>query len=98
MDTTILESCRGCGGRGFHTLRQGNEEIPCADCAGRGRLRPHVTRHEAAEILGVSLRTLDRLLAAGKLPYTKLPSGEGQPKAVRIHRAELALLLKGTRR
>lgn len=99
---TTLESCTGCGGRGYFTNRHDpGEEIPCESCAGRGRVpvreRSHVTRHEAAAVLGVSLRTLDRLLAAGKLPFTKLPAAQGQPKIVRIPREGLTLLLKGAR-
>lgn len=57
----------------------------------------HATRREAAGILGVSLSTIDRMLKAGTLPYAKLPSGQGQPKTVRIPRAALALMLKETR-
>lgn len=35
--------------------------------------RVKLTRAEAAEALGVSVRTVDRLLKGGRLPYTRDP-------------------------
>ena len=48
---------------------------------------PRLTKTQAAEILGISARTLDRWIAAGTVPAHKLG-----PRTVRIHRADLEAL------
>lgn len=64
----------------------------CQD--GDGKLytvQHHCTRNEVAELLHASTRTVDRLLASGKL--TKIKLSEGKQGAVRIpYRAVLNYL------
>ena len=49
-----------------------------------------ITKGEAAELLGVSLKTVDRLLAAGKLNRWRL--GPGDRAGVRLDRREVQQL------
>lgn len=47
-------------------------------------LAPHlITREDAAKTLGVGLRTIDRFLQKGEIPFVKMG------RSVRIRRAEL---------
>lgn len=50
-----------------------------------------MTRQQAAEYLGVGLRTLDRLVAKEQLPIVNLGSirGDGSRSAVRVDRVAL---------
>lgn len=49
-----------------------------------------ITREEAAEYLGISVRTLDTLRAQGKIPFKRLPSvGDGGRGPVRFDRKAL---------
>lgn len=66
-----------------------------ASCQGNGEIlytvQHHCTRNEVAELLHASTRTVDRLLASGKL--TKIKLSEGKQGAVRIpYRAVLNYL------
>lgn len=51
-----------------------------------------LTRKEAAETLGISERTLDRLLNAGKIKFHKYN------RAVRIKREDIETFLQETRK
>ena len=68
-----------------------------APCWGNGgnlfTVQHHVTRKEVTKLLGYSLRSVDRLLAEGKL--TKVKFSEGRNSAVRIPYRSVLNYLKG---
>jgi len=71
---------------------------PPAPCWGNGgtplfTVQHHVTRKEVTKLLGYSLRSVDRLLAEGKL--TKVKFAEGRNSAVRIPYRSVLNYLKG---
>lgn len=74
-----------------------NKPAPPAPCWGNGgnlfTVQHHVTRKEVTKLLGYSLRSVDRLLAEGKL--TKVKLSEGKNGAVRIPYRAVLNYLKG---
>ena len=74
---------------------------PPAPCWGNGgtplfTVQHHVTRKEVTKLLGYSLRSVDRLLAEGKL--TKVKFSEGRNSAVRIPYRSVLNYLKGLKK
>ena len=71
-----------------------------APCQGDGgnlyTVQHHVTRKEVTKLLGYSLRSVDRLLAEGKL--TKVKLSEGKNGAVRIPYRAVLNYLKGIKK
>ena len=56
-----------------------------------GQVREYVNKREVAAMLGVSRRTIDNLMRAGRIPFFKLSR-----KLVRFHREDLNDYLRKT--
>lgn len=53
-----------------------------------------LTRRQAAELLGVSLRTLDRLRREGLIPWIDVKAGRGGRGIIRLDHAALERVLR----
>lgn len=54
-----------------------------------------LSKREVARFLGLTTRTVDRLVAARKIPFTSLPTGAGNSRRIRFDSRELEAWIRG---
>jgi excisionase family DNA binding protein len=60
-------------------------------------LSPLLSVEEAAETLGVSRKTIDRLIADGRLPVVSIESGRGDQRIKRVQASDLQSFIDARR-
>lgn len=54
-----------------------------------------LSKQEVAEILGYTVRTIDRLIATHQIPFTRLPCGSGKTQKVRFDSRDIDAWIDG---
>lgn len=52
-----------------------------------------LSKRELAEKLGYTTRTIDRLVAAKKIPFTRLPAASGKGEKIKFNSADIDMWL-----